>query len=260
MLRLDRAVLPLVFTGLTLSACNGKDAADDTSGADDTAAMGGITISGTAHNLLSGEAAATGLCVRAADPTEAISGGELTILSEGTLGDGGAYSLSHVANTSAVGLLMLVEDCDGSGTVMPTATGIKDEIYSVMSDGEELADYLIYSIDGTSQAALQGGLAAAGYTGDLGTEGALVGFVLDAAGAPVDGAVVKGPESNTVYYANGDGSFNLTGSVAAAKSMFLIPGAPVYSYKCTEDAHTFPSSLAGSQPGYAVLITFVANE
>ena len=255
-----------LFGMLALTACTDKTTDDTSSTADDSATTddsgeptGGFSISGTAKNLLSGEAATEGLCVSVADPTPALSGGELDIRSDTTVGAGGAYTAEHVETTSAVGLLMLVEDCAAEGTVMPTATGIKRDAYSSLGDGDAITDQTIYSIDATSQAGIQAGLEGAGYTGDLGTEGALLGFVLDTdASTPIDGAVVGGG-SATVYYANADGTWNTTATVAAARSMFIIPGAPIYTYTCSKDGYTFGNLLAGSQPTYAVIVRFLAE-
>ena len=75
---------------------------------------------------------------------------------------------------------------------------------------------------------------------------------------PVGGATVTGPATSTTYYFYGKG-FNTTGTVAAAGSLFIIPGAPVYSYACSAKGYTFDSVMAGSQPGYAVIVKFVAQ-
>jgi len=176
-------ILPLLSLGLLvgLGACTGDDKSttddssgggdDSSGGGDDSGAVEGITISGSASNLLTGAPATEGLCVVAADPTAAVAGGELTVLATSTVNADGTFSVSGVANTSAVGLLVIVEDCEGEGpTVLPTATGIKKDDYYDLAAGATLSDRSIYSIDATSQAAFQAGLTAAGYTGDLGYE------------------------------------------------------------------------------------------
>ena len=264
-------LFPLLTLGLlvSLGACTGdKTTGDDSTstgddssgGGDDSGAVEGITISGTASNLLTGAAATAGLCVVAADPTAAVAGGELTILATSTVNADGTFSVSGVANTSAVGLLVIVEDCEGEGpTVLPTATGIKKDDYYDLAAGATLSDRQIYSIDATSQGAFQAGLTAAGYTGDLATDGALVGFVLDSSGSPVGGATVAGPGTATTYYLNADGSFDTDGTDASVNALFVIPAAPVFTYTASADGYTFSSVLAGSQPGYAVLIRFVAD-
>lgn len=216
-----------------------------------------FTVSGTAINLMDPAAtpAAEGLCVSAADPTEAITGGEVITVSSSTIGAAGAYEVTGVNVKPVVGLLMLVEDCGDEGTVLPTATGIPSDAYMALEDGDVLADTEIYSIDGASQAALQAGLEAAGYVGDLATEGSLIGFVLDVDGTPIEGATMHGRSGDTVYYYDGTG-FGATATTAAGRGMWVIPEAPIYNYSCEADGLNFDNKMTGSQPGYAVVATF----
>ncbi len=261
-----------ILTCVGLSGCADKDGdtgANETGETGETGTgSGGITLSGTATNLLTGAPAAEGLCVHVADPTAAVGGGELEILASSTIGADGAYSVAGVDNTIYIGLLVLVEDCEGSGTtVMPTATGVKREEYYDLADGATLSDFAIYSIDGDSQAGFQTGLEGAGYaadpddrfTGDLGADGTLIGFVLDSAGDGVEGASVSTPDGYPAYYMAADGSFNTTGTATAARGMFLVPAAPIATYGVTADGYTFESELVGSQAGYAVLIRFIGT-
>jgi len=267
-------LLSLLLLGtLTLSACDGRgedteapegdtdtdtDADTDTDTDTDTDAdtdVTGFAVEGMAVNLMDGTGAAEGLCVHAADPTPAMAGGEIEVLATSTVGATGVYSVPGIETDSAVGLLMLVADCADEGTVMPTATGIATDSYAGLGDGDVIADRVIYSIDTASQGAMAAGLAGAGYAGDLAVDGALVGFVFDAAGTPVDGAVVTGPDGFPTYYFTGAG-FTTDATVAAAKAMFVIPAGPIYSYSAAADGHDFDSILAGSQPGFAVIVAF----
>ncbi|MBN1335880.1 MAG: hypothetical protein JXB39_07970, partial [Deltaproteobacteria bacterium] len=193
-----RILLPLA---LLLVGCNDEDETglDDTSPPEDTGPFG-FTVKGTAMNLMPPQAAHEGLCVHAADPTDALSGGELDILGSGTVGAGGAYEIPGIITDSTVGLLMLVQDCNDEGTVMPTATGMSASTYASLEGGDVISDYVVYSVDMGTKATFQKGLGAAGYTGDLTQEGALLGFVLDATGNPVGDAMVSGPKGTTTYY------------------------------------------------------------
>jgi hypothetical protein len=263
----------LLLGSLSVVACNGRgedtqapegDTDTDTDTDSDTDAdtdtdtdVNGFSVEGMAVNLMDGAAAAEGLCVHAADPTPAMAGGEIEVLATSLVGADGVYAVPGIETDSAVGLLMLVADCKDEGTVMPTATGISTDSYAGLGDGDAITDRVIYSIDATAQGMIAAGLAHAGYTGDLSVEGALVGFVFDSTGAPVDGAVVTGPKGFTTYYAAGQ-TFGTAGTVAAANAMFIIPGAPIYSYSCEADGYDFDSILAGSQPGFAVIVAFDA--
>lgn len=274
----------LTLLTLLLTACSGGG---DTGGAGDGGSTdggstdggtsdggtgdSGITIAGTAADLVTGAAAAEGLCIYAADPTAAITGGELTIIASAETVAGGAYTLSNVSTSSQVGLLILAQDC-GKGTiaVMPTATGISASSYSSLADGDTLSDVTSYVVDSTLQAGIDASLAAAGYTGSIAKQGALLGFVFDTGGTPLSGVTVTGTGSGTTtYYADSDSSDGLftNASVgvnsttdATANAMFVIPAAPIWSYTADDGgAHKFASVLAGSQPGYAVVVAFYGS-
>ena len=269
----------LTLLTLLLTACSGGG---DTGGTADGGTTdggttdggttdGGITITGTAKDLVSGAAASEGLCIYAADPTAAITGGELTIIAASETVAGGTYTLANVDTSSQVGLLILVQDC-GKGTfaVMPTATGISSSSYASLADGDTLADVTSYLVDGTLQAGIDASLTAAGHSGSIATDGALLGFVFDTSGTPLAGVTVSGTGSGTTtYYADADSADGLftssttgvnTTTDAAANSMFVIPAAPIWSYTADDGGdHTFASVLAGSQPGYAVVVAFYGS-
>ncbi len=255
-----RILLPLV---LLLGACNDEDDTSETGTPTDDTGPSGFTVKGMAINLLAQAPAAEGLCVYAADPTPCLDGDcniMDSVLVQGTVGTGGMYELKNIETDSAAGLLLLVQDCAAEGTVWPSATGMAASTYSSLADGDVIPDYNIYSLDTAAQTAFQAGLTFAGYTGALTTDGAMLGFVFDSAGAPVDGAMVAGPKGTTTYYYAGPKvGFLTTGTVAAAGALFVIPGAPIYTYTCTATGYTFDTVTAGSQPGYAVIVKFNAQ-
>lgn len=255
-----RHLLPLLAL---LLACG--DPKEDTSSTEtgetdteETEVEPAFSVSGTALNLMdpASSAAAEGLCIRAADPTPALQDEPIVILAESTVGAAGAYSVPAITTTSVIGLLMLVEDCAGEGTVLPTATGLPAEDYAGLADGAVIEDFTSWSIDGASRTVLAEGLATAGYTGDIATEGALLGFVLDASGNPVVGAKVFG-RGDPTYYFDGTG-FTADSTTAEGRGMWIIPAAPIYTYNVSADGYDFPDKLTGSQAGYAVVATFRA--
>ncbi len=253
-----------------LVAC-GSDTITDPTGAGasgGSAGTGGGGTGGGAGFTIAGNAvvisdfvtpAPAGLCVAILDPTPALAGGEPAVLGSTTLDAAGAFSVSGIVGTSSVGLLISVSDCPG-GTpsgALATATGIEAADYANAADGAVLDGYVALLVDAPTAGAWSAGLAAAGYTGDLAAEGSLLGMVLDPMGAPVDGGVVTGPPGTTVYYFEGNGfGSGSTGTVAAAGGLFLIPAAPIFTYGCTGGGYTYTSILAGSQPGFQVIVAF----
>ncbi len=244
---------------LSASCSRGDTPEDDTGPTHDTegTAPQGFTVRGTVRDTFTREPAAEGLCVYVGDPTCELGQGEFFIIAEGLVGVEGAYEVSGIVTRSMSGLFMLVQDCADEGSVMPTATGMPASVYDGLNDGDVIAGFDIECVDSAHADGLQDGLAKAGYTRDLRKDGALLGFVVDAEGAPIDGAVIGVFKGLSVYYWNGTG-FGFGGTVAAAGAMFTIPRAPIYAYSCTATGYTFDTQLVGSHYGYVVRSDFVA--
>ena len=268
------SLLPILSI-LALVACTDSD---DTGGGDDggdggtTDGGGGdalITISGTAVDFATRAFAHEGLCIHAADPTAAVTGGDFEVLVSGTVGADGSFSLADVPTTSTVGLMLLIADCAKEGTVMPSATGIAAEDYQDLANGASLSDRIAYSVDVPTASGMDMSLAAVGSANTVTVDGALVGTVIDSAGAPIGGATVTGEGSGaTAYYFDGDiadGLFSTAGAPNTSTSvatggLFCIPAAPVWSYIAEDGGnHTFEPLLAGSQPGYILFVRFIAD-
>jgi hypothetical protein len=275
---LFRYSLVLLLGGLMATGCGTEDDTDtDTDVDTDTDTdeeAGGFSIAGLGVDLATQAPVGAGLCVSVQDPTPAITGGEPLVLSASVTADDGSYLVENITTTSSLGILVVVSDCPEAteATVMPTATGIASSSYSDLEDGDVLEGQTSFSIDAALQAGVDGSLTAAGYTGDtIGTAGTFVGFVFDAAGAPLSGATVEctgtGCDGVNTYYQDGDaadGLFTTAGAVnestdATQQSLFWIPGAPISNYEASHPDNTFASQLAGSSPGTAVLIAFDAE-
>jgi hypothetical protein len=262
-----------------LAACAGdKDTATPSgetgtvgeTGTDTQTPAGGFDIQGTALNAATQQPATEGLCVELLDPTPAIKGLAPEILLTTKVGAGGAFTFTDVVTDSVLGLLMSVKDCATPGsTVYTSATGIQPEQYQGLGDGDVLADQRAFSIDNAFLAGLEASATAAGYAGDLGDDGFLMGFVL-AADTPVSGATVGCLDTcNPTWYLDTDpldGLFTnaVTGLNAAtdakAGAMWIIAAAPIGQYTAEDGgAHTFATQLNGSSPGSATFTAFFAE-
>jgi hypothetical protein len=262
-------------TGDTTEADADADAnadADADADADSDADADGFAVEGIAFDYGDQAAAAEGLCVHIADPTAALGGGDLEILGSSTVGAAGTFSVGGIETSSGVGLFMLVNDCDGVEDVVPTATGIAAASYSGLGTGDVLGDRTAIVVDATTGAGADTSLAAAGHTGNaLAVDGGMMGFVTDSAGTALDGATVscdnQGSPCASVYYGDADpadGMFSTAGAVnagtsAAAGAMFIVPGAPIWTYQAAHASETFQSQLFGSVAGMITVMTFTAD-
>jgi hypothetical protein len=274
-----RALAP--FALLVLPACWGRNipyeggtAGDDTAVVtttcgEDVDRTSGFTVEGATFDLGTGGTAAPGLCVFAVDPTPALAGGEPTVLASSVVCDDGAYVVGPIASAPAVGMFVVIDDCDGEAdTVMKTATGIPPTALAGLGAGDTLT-VEAQSVSAEWLAVEQADIAAVGSTVDLATDGYMAGHVEDVAGEPVGGAVVGGAPETVVLYEDaeaGDGLYGAAGGFANtstdadADAVFMIPKAPIFTYTCQDDgSHTWASTLLGSLPGYAVYIRFTAG-
>ena len=279
---------------LTLAACNGgkDDSADtgtdtdtdadtdadtdtttdtetdsDTDTDTDTDTETGWTLEGAAIDLGAEAPVVDGTCVSLLDPTPVLSGGSAEVLGE-TTSASGAFTIGPVSTSSTLGLLMNVSNCDDTANdPYPTNTGILTADYSGLGDGDTLSGKTAYSLSRAVMDGIDASATGAGYTGTVSTDGLMVGFVLDAAGVPVEGATIS-CGGCTVYYFDADPSNGLftsnagpnTGTAAAAKSMFAIPAASITSYTPDDGGtHTWNATVVGSNPGSATIVAFYAN-
>lgn len=225
-----------------------------------------FTLSGTAIDLATSTPAAEGLCVRAVNPDPAVTGGDPITMAEGTVGAGGAFSMSGVDAKPAFGILVSVLDCDTDVTVLTTATPVLPPLYADVEAGGEVSGLTAFSINAMYADGMDASLAAAGYGNSIWKAGGLMGGVWDSTYAPIGGATVTGA-SGTVYYQDGDardglfttkGALN-TSTIAPAGALFLIPEAPIGSYSASASGYTFPSNTLGSTPGSIIFAPVIAE-
>ena len=114
---------------ISLAACGGKgdDTSDTSVVTDDTSVVtddtgtvvdASFSLSGNAIDMATmSPVSSEALCMTIADPTDAIAGGDLIILTQTTIEAGtGAWATEAFETDSAVGLFMIVSDCDGTAT------------------------------------------------------------------------------------------------------------------------------------------------
>ena len=276
--------LTVTMAIISLAACGGKGddtsvVTDDTSVVtDDTGETGtmvdaSFSLSGNTVDMVNmGPVSVDGLCMTIADPTAAIAGGDLIVLTQTTIEAGtGAWATEAFETDSSVGLFMIASDCDGTTTeVFPTATGLSVESYAEGGNAEDIGGLTSISINMMAAGGINQSLQAAGSTMNLADNGAMAGFVFDSAGVPVGGATVCGSDCANTYYfdtAMNDGLFTTAGSgvnsetSAAANGSFIVPGASVYTYVVDDGgAHEWWDSLLfGAVPGLVSFVQFVAN-
>lgn len=265
--------LTLALGALLLVACNddggSTDATDGDTDTDTEAPARLATVSGTTLELLSPTTKAPeGLCARAVEPTQALDGGDLTLLGESTVGADGSYSISDIdLDEARLAIFIVITDCDGSNTVsFPTGTGIASETYENLEAGAELTRDAFW-MSAQSNTFINGSLAGAGST-KTSADGIVLMFVTDKDSNPLPGATVScngdGCDELEAYYLDGDPSDGLfttgeTVNAATVAGLAVMPGAPVANYTAAAEGRTFSTSLFGSIPGLAAA-TAVSSE
>ncbi len=257
---LTRALLAAAL--ISSGACtDGKDAATDSggdsSGADSSVAEALYTINGVAITFGPDQTpAAEGLCVEAVDPSGVLEGGEAEVVSQSTVGAGGAYTLTDVPRRD-LPTVVVVRDCDGAAsTVYPTGSPVLAFDFQSITDGQVLDDVRSVSVSNATLDAFKTALALAGYTGDLPAEGFALGAVWTADQQPISGAEIL-CGGCAVYYADADpsdGPFTTGGvknTATSGPALWLIPAAPPVEYSLTAEGYTFPKVTFAAPPGGA---------
>jgi hypothetical protein len=239
----------------------------------------GYRVEGMVLDLETGASLDGNLCITAIDPTPAVTGGPPTTMGSAKVCDGGEFIVANLDMAPAIGMFLVVDDCEeppetDSGTYDPdqvfrTATGINGDAIAELGDGDALTGIEALVVTQTFAVTLQDSVELAGYTGTpLVEAGYLAGFALDASEAPVAGAQIVAGCCPDVYYADDDWSDGVftTGSQANGSTtveggaMWLIPGAPVFTYEVDDGGtHTWEPGLRGSLPAYGVFIDFIAE-
>ena len=258
---LPRALLAVALC-MTAACTDGKDAATDSggdsAGADSNAAEALYTINGLAITFGPEQSpAAEGLCVEAVDPSKVLEGGEAEVVSEATVGAGGAYTLTDVPRRDQPAVVV-IRDCEGAAsTVYPTGSPVLPFDFQTITDGQVLDDVRSVSVTNTTLGAFEAGLALAGYTGDLPAEGFALGAIWDDAQQPISGAQLTCGGCG-VYYADADpsdGPFTTGGvknTATSGPALWLIPAAPPVEYGVTAEGYTFPKVTFAAPPGGAL--------
>lgn len=228
----------------------------------------GFTVEGTTVSVADGALAAEGLCVQAVDPAPALTGGEPTVIASSQVCADGTYVVGPIDSAPSVGMFIMLDDCEGAkDTLMKSATGIAPEQYEGLGAGDTLMiDALFATLEWV--ALEQADLEQVAWSGDLASSGYMAGIVEDASMAALSGATVGCSGCATVYYEDALADDGIYGASATANTMtaadgggmFMIPGAPIFTYTCEDGgAHTWDSKLLGSLPGYAVYTRFTAQ-
>jgi hypothetical protein len=250
-----KLIVPALILAVNL-ACTGRGDTGQRPDTEipDTEVVPGFIINGTAQDIQTNSPAAAGLCAFAVDPSPVLLGGEPDILQTGAVEAGGAYSLVGVVTDSSLGILVMIDDCEGQpDTVYRSATGIASEDYENLGDGDVLTpDRIAYVLTQAYGAILAADWAAAGNTHTL-EEGVMLGV----SNAAVTTLYGDGNAADNLFQTGG---VNNTATDAASGAFYVIPAAGVRNFAADDGgAHTWESRLAGSFAGFAVFVNWVAQ-
>lgn len=255
-----------IATLLALPGCIGRGIPYEGGKEDEPVPPGeGYTVEGTARDVETGDPPPDGLCASAIDPGPAVTGGDPVILATAPVATDGTFSVPGIVENPQLGIFLGIDDCADAGAdvVMNAATGIGAEEVEGKGTGDVIdgveAVFVTHELEGRWGAEL-------GWPGELGADGFLAGFVVDADGNAVSGAAI-GCLTCDRYYRDGDPSdgqfgdgttFNET-TDAAGGALFLIPAAGISNYTCDDGgAHTWEPTLFGSVEGIGAFIQFDA--
>jgi len=191
-------------------------------------------------------------------PMGFITGTNTTPLTTTTSAANGTFATDCFDATNvALGQVVLADDAgfDGAaGTYFPTGTGVK--AWSLPEEKVCVEGATVFAVPNTMVTGLSQlpGFAAA--------DGFVLGFVMDAARAPVADAVVKkadGTDFATIYYPNATFT-DFTGTATSATGMFLIPGpVALVTAKPEKAGMTWGESQVAAVPNYCYMSMMIAD-
>jgi hypothetical protein len=220
-----------------------------------------VDISGMVVDISTG-AGAEGVGVAAISPMEALTSPTPTLYSATTTSAGGAFALDCFDVTSiALGAVVITDDAawDGTaGTLYPTGTGVA----GWDSNAEKVCT--------EGAAAMAVPAAIVGLIGQLpdidpDTTGFVMGLVVDATGAKVDGAVIKIQDASAnwvdpvgVYYPNADLSNLTDGTETSVNGMYILPAtnftAGITKITAEKTGSTFSEQQAAPKGGFVYFV------
>jgi len=199
------------------------------------------------------------VAVAAISPNDALVSDQPTLLSEAVSDASGDFYLDCYDVTSvALGAVVLADDDPmdaGAGDYFPTGTGVAGwETSAEKVCVENAAAFVVPN----TMVGLLDQLADV----DSANDGFVMGLVVSAAGAPVEGAVIKKSmdggdtwvDLGSVYYPSTDVPPNLTdGTATSANGSYVIPGSEVSSLSlihAEKDGMTFDTAQVAGKGGF----------
>jgi hypothetical protein len=187
-------------------------------------------------------------------PMQALAPGDPTKLAETTSDASGVFALDCFDVTNvALGAVVMADDTGwdgGAGSYFPTGTGV----IGWSSNSEKVCVDTAAVFVVTTQ-------MVAGFDQlpniDSASEGFVMGMVVSAAGAPVEGAVIKkgdGSDVDSVYYPNANFTDLTTGTATANHGIYVLPAANfsagIASITAQKTGMTFDAMQAAAKPGF----------
>ena len=252
------------------TACSGKGS--DSSGGETPTAT--FSISGVVMDMgvppLPGDTVTKACTVSALDPSNAVSGGQPTVIATAPVQGDGSYKVEGIDVKPALGITLLVSNCPNAGDV-PTNTGVAVETYQDLEDGAEITGKVIYRIGAELGQNIDEDLAKSGYKGSgVAADGALLAFIMTSDKTPVQGATLTCTTCGAQYfYFDNDrpnSGYFMTdkkpnaSTAALTGAMVLVPAAPIYQYTADDGGkHEFETRTLGSQPGSVLISSFTGS-
>lgn len=276
-----RIILCTAALTLSLSGCGdsgSESTGSDTSGETDPSAGSdsgtsagpmGFALGGLAVDLFTGDPympAEGAVCVSIVDPVQSNMNGEIAILASSTVETDGKWFVDGIMAPQETGLIVLVHDCDNSGTlVLPSGSGVGGDRYKDLGPGGMFMGFNAWVLTAEKVTVTDDSLLMAGASGTIAADGAVIGYVLDANMQPVPGATVSCDSCSEVFYGDDmhdDGIFSSMGNVNAETSptgLFVIPSGPIGEYSVSHPSLNYDPLMLGTFPGMSLTVLFFAK-
>ena len=229
---------------------------EDGDGTDDPIEVGGFTLQGSVVDVFTWTRTGEGLCLSVADATAIAQGEDLDIRAETVIGSDGAWMLEDVPVGGTTGLYLLLDDCSGDGSAVPTATLVLPEQWAGLGPTDTLQGVEVFHLSQSRLELWEEAMDDAGNTRPIIETGTFMGHIEDLEGNPMIGAWLMTSEGSRIYYDLGDDDWGVwsdgNGTTTEGGGRFAVPGAAWGNFIAKGLGTDYIPLVLGGLPEYVI--------
>jgi hypothetical protein len=195
-----------------------------------------------------------GLCLSAADSISLARGESLEPSASTRVEADGTWLLEDVPTAGTTGILLLLEDCDDTGAIFPTASLVLPDVWAGKGPDDIINGIEAYHLSTSRLEQWEEALEIGGNNTPISEYGAFMGHIESEESASISGAYLQSSESISLYYDKGDDGWlkGAGGTTIEGKARFAIPDASWGNYIAKGPGTDYLPLVLGGLPDYVI--------